>query len=739
MSSKNIISKIVKIGILIVPILPLVVTRSLFFPFVTGRNFIFRILIEILFAFWIWLVLTDSEYRPKKSIIFYSLICLIIVLFLATIFGISPYKSFWSSFERMEGFWQYLHYFLYFIILAGVFKEHKDWLKLAFVSIGVSLIVSVYAIFQLLGKFDVHQGDVRLDATMGNATYLGMYLVFHIFLLTYVLINMSGKKLWIRLIPLAVIFLELFILYKTATRGAILGLLGGVFVFAIINSIWSKGTAKKISIAALSIAVLVPIVFFLFKDSVFVQNSETLSRFASISLEETTTQSRFIIWGMALESWKDRPILGWGPESFIYIFSKYYDSRLWRQEPWFDRAHNVFFDWLTSTGIVGFLAYLALFGSAILVLIKSFKLNKISLKEVGCFIGLMISYLIGNIFVFDSFNTYIIFFGFLAYLHFIYTKKDDKRLEGKKWLDSQQGGFKIVIMAFVLILTLYSIFVFSVKPILASKSIIDSLNIVTYSKDGSRERNLDKGLEILENGIGYNTFGTTEIREQLAQYAGRINNDSATSDDDKEKFVGAALNQMKIQKESFPYDIRARAFLATLYGDYGDYGNAIIVAKEGLEVSRQRQEFWFLLAEAYFKAGEESLALDAMKSAYELDKNYPEAIHNYAMVLIFSGMPEKAEDLLEKHFGIRFYPETKYVNAYAAIGDFKKLTIVWEKLVEADPNNWEYRLSLASAYVKTYRDTEAVEQLKKAIELKPEFKQQGEIFINQILEGKLQR
>ncbi|MEK9185602.1 MAG: hypothetical protein AAB863_02390, partial [Patescibacteria group bacterium] len=229
-------------------------------------------------------------------------------------------------------------------------------------------------------------------------------------------------------------------------------------------------------------------------------------------------------------------------------------------------------------------------------------------------------------------------------------------------------------------------------------------------------RDLEKGLETLKKGIDYNTFGTTEIREQLAQYAGRISNDPATPKEEKKKFTEFALEQMKIQRETFPYDVRAKAFLSTLYGDYGDYGNAILIAKEGLEISKQRQQFYFILGEAYFKAGEEGLAMDVMRQAYELAPEYPEAIHNYAMVAIFSGKPEIAENLLEKHFGTRIYPDPKYVNAYAAIGDFKKLTIVWEKLVQNDPENWQYRLSLASAYVKIYRDADAIKQLEKTIE-----------------------
>lgn len=739
---KNIVFHVIKYGLFVVPLLPLVITRSFFFPFVTGRNFIFRILIEVLFALWIWLMLSDPKYRPKSSPVFYSLIGLIGTLFLATIFGISPYKSFWSSFERMEGFWQYWHYFLYFVILAGVFKEKKDWFRLAFVSIGASLAASVYAVFQLLGELGVHQGDERLDATMGNATYLAIYLVFHIFILAYVSIRMKASKIWIRLIPLALAAFEFFIVYKTATRGALLGLLAGVFIFGLVNAVWSRGLARKISVSVLGIAVLIPIVFFLAKDSSFIKNSETLSRFASISLTETTTQSRFIIWKMAFKAWEDRPILGWGPESFVYIFSKYYNPELWRQEPWFDRAHNVFLDWLVSSGIIGLLSYLAIFGAALVVIRKLFRSKIFDVQEVGCFVGFLTAYFVNNIFVFDSFNSYVIFFAMLAYWHFARTsRKDvisDPEIAEAPYIFPKT--IKVIIIVVVTATTAYSLFFFNVRPIIAARGIISSMRAITYSKsDANHVRNLDEGIGILKKAISYNTFGTAEIREQLAQYAGRINQDPATQKEDKKKFMEVALEQMKIQEESFPYDVRAKAFLSTLYGDFGDYQNAIATAKEGLAVSPNRQQFWFLLAESYFKAGEESLAVDAMSSAYNLAPEFDDAIHNYATVLIFAGRPAEAESLLKKHFGAEIYPNTKYVNAYAAIGDYKRLTNVWERLVEIDPINAQYRLSLASAYIKTFRDKEAIEQLEKAIELSPDFKSQGEIFIRQIREGKLKR
>lgn len=746
--SSKIVAWIVKLGLLIVPVLPLVVTQSLYFPFITGKNFIFRIVVEVIFVFWLWLILTNSQYRLRASAVVYSLSALIIALFLATVFGIWPYRSFWSNFERMEGFWAFWHYFLYFLMLATAFKDNRDWFRWFAVSLAVSVAASFYGLLQFLGRLDVHQGD-RLDGTFGNATYLAIYLVFHIFLFAYFFFKTQNR--WLRMILAALALFETFILYRTATRGAMLGFLAGWFVFALVTAWAVKGRVRKWAVAMLIVVVFVPLGFLAIKDTSFVKNSDVLNRFAKISFTETTTQSRFIIWGMALKAWKDRPILGWGPESFVYIFSKYYDPQMWRQEPWFDRAHNVFFDWLTATGALGLLAYLGVYVSVIFVLFRLFKRKSLEPHILGIMLGLFTAYLINNIFVFDNFTSYLIFFALLAYWHTQYIAPHriapDGAVSGSYRLETAQAAkpaypgfsFPAVVTGLAAAAVIFSLYQFNLKPILASKSIIKALRLVTYSRDGLAVRDLAQGMTALEQGINYNTFGTPEVREQLAQYADRISRDPATSNEDKNKFVRFAVAQMEKQSNAFPYDVRSKAFLSTLYGLAGEHANSILAAKEGLAVSSKRQQFYFLLGEAYFKSGEGDLAVEILRQAYELAPEFPDAIHNYAVTLIFAGRPQEAEVLLKKHFGTEIYPDLKYVNAYAAIGQVNKITIVWEKLVERAPANAQYRLSLASVYIKTFQDQKAIRELEMVIGLSPGFKTQGEMLIKRIKEGRVER
>ena len=112
--------------IFLIPVLPLCVTTSMVFPYVTGKNFAFRILVEFAAALWLALISSNKDYRLRNSAITLSIFIFAFVVGLADLFGVSPYNSFWSNYERMEGYITILHLVLYFLILRSVFRSRKD-------------------------------------------------------------------------------------------------------------------------------------------------------------------------------------------------------------------------------------------------------------------------------------------------------------------------------------------------------------------------------------------------------------------------------------------------------------------------------------------------------------------------------------------------------------------------------------------------------------------------------------
>ena len=228
MNSNTILRNLIFTGIFIIPFIPFFVSQSMLFPFITGKNFAFRIIVEIIFALWVLLAIRHADYRPRFSWLLVAFASFAFIVGVADIFAVNSYKAFWSNYERMEGFITIFHLFLYFLVLSSMLHIKKWWDYLLGTWLASSVFMCLYGLFQLSGKITINQGGVRVDGTLGNATYLAVFLLFTIFFGIFLFVRSSKesqkKFVWI-FAP--VLLLELVILYYTATRGAILGLIGG--------------------------------------------------------------------------------------------------------------------------------------------------------------------------------------------------------------------------------------------------------------------------------------------------------------------------------------------------------------------------------------------------------------------------------------------------------------------------------------------------------------------------------
>ncbi len=726
----------IKAGILILPVLSLIVAGSLFFPFISGKNFFFRIGVEILLFFLVFVACFDKNYRPRKSPVLIALAATLFFLILATAFGANPYRSFWSNYERMEGLIGHIHLFLYFLILTGVFKKAKDWLWLFGSMLGVNFILVVYGFLQFAGKLEVHQGGTRLDATLGNATYYAIFLIFH--LLFIGLFFIKTKNWWLRG-GLGILFaLNVILVFLTATRGAILGLFGGAIVFTVLMLIFSGN--KKIRYGALGTLLILAGMaglFLLFKNSAFIKNNYVLTRLASISITETTVESRLTIWQMSAKGFLERPILGWGLENYSLVFNKYFEPKLYKQEPWFDRSHNIFFDWLASAGILGFLAYWSIWGAAVFIIIKLYRKKLFGWQEMALFFSLFAAYAFHNIFVFDNLTSYFLFFTILGYLHSRSIGQESAKEEirpEKRQQSKDIGGFSYLAITFVFLAVVFALYFMNIKPMLAGHQLIAALGRI--SEKGA---DVNFMLKEFDKVFAYNTFGTIEAREQLGSYAEQVLRVSEISQDDKNKVMAKAIEEMEKQVKILPDDARAWIFLATLNTKAGRLDEALKAATKALELSPKKQQIHFVLADIYLSSGQWDEAYEILKKAYELDVSHQEAAKNMFLAAIILDKPDliqKLSDEFENKFGPEFKNDRRFINAYAKAGNHEKIKEIWLAVLKNDSSNAQDHISLAATYLQLNERENAVKELERAVELNPEFKAQADYYIAEIRAGR---
>ena len=93
---------IVILGIFTLPFIVFIVANTFFFPYITGKNFAFRLIVEVIVGAWLALALIKPEYRPRKNWLLGAFAIFTLLVALADAFGVNPFKSFWRNIRRFR-------------------------------------------------------------------------------------------------------------------------------------------------------------------------------------------------------------------------------------------------------------------------------------------------------------------------------------------------------------------------------------------------------------------------------------------------------------------------------------------------------------------------------------------------------------------------------------------------------------------------------------------------------------
>lgn len=725
---KDILKWVMYGAVFAVPFVLLIVSGTMFFPYITGKNFAFRILVEVAVAAFVLLALIDRTYRPRFSWILAAVGSLVAVMFVANIFGEYAPKSFWSNFERMEGWVTLVHFFLYFVVLGSVLRTEKLWNWFFNTALVAAVIMSFYALAQVAGVMGISQGaEWRVDARLGNSTYLGVYMLFNMFIAAWMFLRSKTSSRKLVYVALFVTFG--YILFNTGTRGSALGLVGGsVLAFSYLALMAERGAAiKKWALGGLVAVVLVAGGLYAARDTALVADSQLLSRFVGITLAEGGI--RFTIWQMAIEGVKERPILGWGQENFNYVFNKYYDPSLYGAEAWYDRTHNIFFDWLIAGGILGLLAYLSILISALWYAVffpvwNRFKggvvkaKDDFSVPEQALIFGLLAAYTFHNLFVFDNLASWIFYAVVLALIH----SRVAREVDVVEKFEIESGSWERIAVPSVIMVALASIYFVNIPNMQAAKDILNS-----YRATSVQER-----LETFEQAYNRNSFAKQEIAEQLAQTSGQMFGMKAVTDSEKVLIVSTVEKTLTDFIERKPGDARIHVLQGGFYRSIGNLDKALEQYEIALELSPRKQAIIEEIGIVHLLADRPQESVAAFRQAYELDERNNVARVRLAAALLYAEDEEGfvelvGEDKLAEDEGLRqvFISNQMVAQIANQMKRYDILEYIFTALVEQYPNDSDARVNLAASYFEQGKEEAAVAVLKKAIEDIPEFEEEG--------------
>jgi O-antigen ligase len=736
------------IGLCLVPFISFIIADgslggiipNLFFPYITGKNFAFRILVEILLALYVVLAIREPKYRPRSSNLCWAFGGLVVWMALATIFSVDPSKSFWSNFERMDGYITLIHLFALFVIAGAMLTAEKWWEKFFQVSIAASMLQGVYAvlqIFHIFGFAPSSQSGARADTTFGNATYLAVFMLFNLFIALFLLIReRKNRGAWF-FYGIAIV-LQVIGLYYTETRGTLLGALGGLII-AALYIVWKARDAewkrlRTCSLWGLGTIVVLVVVFIAAKNTPFVQNSSTLQRFASISLVDRTTVSRFTIWGEAWEGFKQSPktvVLGWGQENFSFVFNKYYVPSMYDQEQWFDRAHNQFIDWAIDGGLPAFLLYISLFVLAAWAIVRS----DLDAPEQAVLLGLLAAYAFNNLLVFDNLMSYAYFAFILAFAHGLSSKK----LPGWMFMSRPQGDRAVAVaVPIVLVVLVWGGWMLNGSGIARASTLIDALTTANQNTGAAKDpsENIASFQKALNYGKG---LGYQETVEQLFQFASNnIAPSTSVSPTVKEQAYALTRTSADTLMTQRPNDARLELFYGVFLDQFAQYPDALAHLNAGLTDSPQKQQLLFELGATYLAEGDSKDALTPLAAAYNEDTSYNDALIFYATGLYYNGQSAQADALLQARFGTVEYDDQRLLQAWYTTKQYGRVADVYAARVAKDPT--DIQSAVAGAILRYFADgnkTAAVAALNTLSAANPSLSTQIQSFVSQLNAGTL--
>jgi tetratricopeptide (TPR) repeat protein len=752
--------KIYLVCFFIILALPFVNFQPWLSPPAWGKAIIFRIIISFFIYIFLYRVIAEKKYNIFKEIIKNKIVILLLILLLlyllATVFSLDPRFSFWGSPLRSGGSLNYI-LFIIFAVLAFLIIKKKDWKKLWDFSFLIGVLVTLVALAQKLRIFSgfiIPHSD-RAIGTMGGAPFLALYLCLLLFMAFSFGINTAGKKKWLYFASSAFF---IFGVILSGSRGAILGVLIG-FLFYVL--FYPSQKIRLVKIASLGFLALIVLGLWILNSQPSLvakieQNKiagnafervwssvEPMFNVKSFSLYDISSsvfKDRTASWIISIKALKEKPLLGYGPENFSIAFDKYYNMSLPglnEGTDWWDRAHNFIFDISVAEGVPALVVFLLLFIFLFLKLQKNKSVLKHGLQAT------FIVYLINNLFNFDVFSTFLLFFFSVAFA--LYLTSEKPNLE-KKSFNKKENPFRTIAFVIAFILLLSFMWFGALKPLWINKEInvalsyleqgrkdlaIQKMENVLTKKSNIRNYTLLQYVEIVNISMNIPPAPTAETRLQLTQKTASALKESVTLRPYYTRswwalniytnyFLGVLQNPSdELKQEAVGFCQKARELspghwkiikdCTTTYLTLENYDTALEAAQKCLDVKPDEGICWIRKAMAHIGLGN----IDEAKKDIEEAKNV-----NY---------PEKY-DLTQRSQIVGFYNsmlKKDTINEQTRQFLYQELITLYQDLIAASVHEYnidspQYHASLAYIYEQAGNQEKAREEASIVLKLAPE-------------------
>ena len=544
---------VVRWGLIAAPFCAIFISSSTLFPFFVGKvEFLHIVLTVTLVAFLFLLALRPERITFRPTMLALAVLAYMAVYAISSFTSIDQYQSFWSTIERMEGLFHLLYFLLYYLMLTSFFRTKEEWVWFWRGALLMGWYVGLYGVAQFLGIGDVLMKDKdRIAGTLGNATYMGTMFIMlgHMSLLLFL---WDKNALWRKFYASSLVFAVLIVV-MSGTRGALIGLAASIVFAAIGMALFGmSSTARKRAGIVVVAAVVVFYGIFAAAKAGYLDSIEAARRLGETSLATGGVRARIINWEIAWHAAQQRPVFGWGPDSYLSIFSRDYNPEmLFYKNIWFDRVHSKQIEVLVTTGYVGLITYVGIFAMAGWVLFRGRK-EDFLLKLTAA--SLLVGYFVQNITLFDTTTSYVLFFpviamvGFLSELH----SQEESSME----VTQRSGPMIIASVVALIMLVVLKVGTFNVTAA-AQQGIVALQTIHTWPD------NVAAFITEYDKAFAYRSYTDSELYNQLRVLLPVVLTQSPASE--ATKYLDYSIGKLESAVAKHPTNLKYRLALGTMY------------------------------------------------------------------------------------------------------------------------------------------------------------------------------
>jgi O-antigen ligase len=280
---------------------------------------------------------------------------------------------------QLDGLRKFLTYFCFFIMFSFAFvvvRSERDLLYFLKMIILSSVLPVIYGLFQVTARYDLYEDRIRSTFSHPNifAFYIITIIGIILFLQCTARFKVSGQY---RLI-LAVYLLPLLVLLLfTKTRNAWIGCAIQFLVYGIVYD-------RK----ALVLLVLAPIIALAIPDVADrVNDLSSGNDYIGGGANVNAYTWRKILWESSFGYIWQRPILGYGLDSFPYYSPEFFPLETRHGT----NAHNVYIQMIFEMGFIGLIGFSLIFCSSFAWLARFWPFDKRGVPVVA---ATMVAYLV---------------------------------------------------------------------------------------------------------------------------------------------------------------------------------------------------------------------------------------------------------------------------------------------------------------------------------------------------------